>query len=498
MSVSRLLSVISLIFCTAFLLQAEEPASFNGEITVTATGVKEESKDLPVPVTVISSEEIQDSQQSDLPELLRRVPGVIVMSSGGTGGVTSVFTRGTESDHTLVMFDGVRLNSPYFGGYDFSQLSTAGIERIEVIRGPYSALWGSDAVGGVVNLLPRRAGEGFHGAIFGEGGSDSWERWEGSVAWAHRGFDIYASGLKRKGDNGLDNSDFDLETGLVDTGWSFGDKSRIGLLYHQVDSELGIPFTSPGNPSPLRRQDVRQKTFAMPLSWNINPSWQLDVTASRVERDFRFSDPDDSWGFTSQHTNADTSEFRAVAHRRAGAHMLSFGGEWRRDEVSDRSSYGVNLDGKDLDTTGLIAQDDWKISKKIRLLLSARWDDTSEWGSRFSPRASLGWAFAENFGMRFSYGEAFRQPSLGELYFPGSGNPELKPTTGWKISGKQISTVSSLSSVLLSSRSSPRPSRSAGSTRKTARERICSGDRNGAERSRFTAHSPAGCGEISR
>ena len=89
--------------------------------------------------------------------MLRRVPGLTVVGSGDEGKVTSVFTRGTGSNQTLVMLDGVRLNSPYFGGFDWSRLSTAGLRQVEVARGPYSALWGADAVGGVINLMPARA-----------------------------------------------------------------------------------------------------------------------------------------------------------------------------------------------------------------------------------------------------------------------------------------------------------------------------------------------------
>lgn len=428
MSALRLCSMFLILLSLGLRLPAEETQkAFDAEITVTATASKEAEKDLPAPLRIISADEIQDSQQSDLPALLRRVPGIIVMQSGGSGSVASVFSRGSESDHTLVMIDGVRLNSPYFGGYDFSQLSTAGLERIEVIRGPYSALWGSDAIGGVINLVPQRGKPGFHGEIFAEGGSDSWERYEGSLSYSDHGFDLYATGLERNGHADLDNSDFDLDSGMIDAGWSFDEKGRIGVLFHQLDSDLGIPFTSPGNLSPLRRQKAQQTTLAFPMNWKFSPAWSIEFTASRVEREFRFSDPDDPWGFSSQSTDADTSQIRALAHHNIGDHALIFGSEWRTDEVDDVSSYGINLESREIDTTSLFAQDDWQISPKARLLLSARLDDTETWGSQFSPRLSFGWSFDQNLGLRISYGEAFRQPSLGELYFPGSGNPKLKP-----------------------------------------------------------------------
>jgi vitamin B12 transporter len=127
------------------------PASFADDITVTATGIATEAIEVPVPTTVISKQEMEDSQAENVADLLRRVPGLTVLRSGDEGKVASVFTRGTESDQTAILFDGVRLNSPYVGGYDVGLLTTSGIERVEVARGPYSALWGADAIGGVIN-----------------------------------------------------------------------------------------------------------------------------------------------------------------------------------------------------------------------------------------------------------------------------------------------------------------------------------------------------------
>ncbi len=431
-----LLSLLVLALALPLHAQEEDSKKFSGEITVTATGTEEDSSTVPAAVTIISSKEIEDSQVSDLPELLRRVPSMIVMSAGGVGNQTSVFTRGSESDHTLVMIDGVRLNSPYFGGFDFSQVSTAGLERIEVVRGPSSALWGSDAIGGVINLVPQRARQGLHGQFLAESGSDSWERYQGTFSYASEGFDLLATGLKHEGDSNLENSDFDLETGLIDAGWSFKKESRVGILFFQNDSELGIPFASPGNPSPLRRQKNRQQTMALPFSWKINSEWRLESTLSHVSNEFRFSDPDDAWGFTSQATDTDTDQAHAILHTDRGLHHLSFGGEWRSDEVDDASSYGVNLESKGSDSSGLFLQDDWSINSSTRLLAGVRWDSTDEWGSEFSPRLGIGWKLARGYDLRLNYGEAFRQPSVGELYFPGSGNPDLQPETSksWEIS----------------------------------------------------------------
>ena len=406
-----------------------QDSTFSSEITVTATGTQEGLEDVPLPITVITEEEMENAQTESVADILRRVPGLNVVQSSGPGSVTSIFTRGTESDHTLVMIDGVRLNSPYFGGFDFSQLATAGLGRIEVARGPYSALWGADAIGGVINLIPGTGTDGFEGSLSGEWGGGSWERYEGAITYGSEDFDLMASGLMREGEGDLENSDFNLQQGLVNAGFKWGKGSRISFLYHEVDSELGIPFSSPGAMTPLRRQETNQRTLAIPLKWAISNRWSLEATVSSVERELDFSDPNDPWGFTWSHTETETTQARLASHHTLGSHRLSWGAEWREDEVTDGSVYGPNLEAVSYDMTSLFAQDVWSMGNALTLVLGARWDDTDQWGSEISPRANLGWRVSDTVEIQAGYGEAYRQPSVGELFYPFSGNADLKPET---------------------------------------------------------------------
>ncbi|NOZ93273.1 MAG: TonB-dependent receptor [Acidobacteria bacterium] len=405
-----------------------KPKKFGGQVTVTATGEETSTAGTPAAVTVVDRQHIEDSQIDTLPGLLRRIPGLTVVQSGDAGGVTSVFMRGTNSNQTLVLFDGVRLNSPYFGGYDWSVLPTAGLERLEVVRGPFSALWGGDAMGGVVNLIPLRGSRGLAGNVFAEGGEQGWKRGQAQVSWGSDRLDVMASGFYREGSGTLENSDYSLGQGLVDAGFTWASGSRVGLLVQSVSSRVEIPFTG-ATTTPRRHQSSDQTLAAVPLSWRMGEHWDLQATLSHVERDFSFRDPDDPFGFTSSDTSADTDQIRVVATHAAGAHRLSFGGEWRSDTVSDRSTFGTNLDGREMGTTGLFVQDLWRVSRKVRLQVGARWDDAGAWGSQLSPRVGLGWRVARSWEVHASLGRGFRQPSVGELYFPFSGNPNLNPET---------------------------------------------------------------------
>ena len=408
---------------------APYPPTFADDITVTATGVATDAIEVPVPTTVISRDEIDDSQTESAAELLKRVPGLAVLRSGDEGKVTSVFTRGTESDQTLILFDGVRLNSPYVGGYDLGLLTTSGIERIEVARGPYSALWGADAIGGVINVIPRAGVGGFSATLFGEGGEGSWQRYQGDITIGGDTFGIFLSGLHREGEGELENSAFTTDQQLVDAGWSWQNGSRLAVVAQNLETETGIPFVTPGQLTPDRRQWADERLVALPLRWVVGTSWTLELTVSEITRTFKFSDPDDPFGLDESRTDADTRQARMASHHHLGDHTFTWGGEWREDEVTDVTSFGTNLDGRTAEVASGFVQDIWRTGSKTRVIVGARWDDTDQWGSEVSPRAHLGWMIGETLEMRIGYGQAFRQPSLAELYYPLSGNPDLRPET---------------------------------------------------------------------
>src|SRR5437899_4400033 len=141
-------------------------------VVVSATKIETPINEIGSSVTVIADDEIERNQRRSLPDALQTVPGLNIVQTGGPGGKTSVFMRGSNSNHTKVVIDGVEANDPSQDGvFDFGQVLTADIERVEVLRGPQSSLYGSDAIGGVVNIVTKK-GEGppqFTGRL--EGGS---------------------------------------------------------------------------------------------------------------------------------------------------------------------------------------------------------------------------------------------------------------------------------------------------------------------------------------
>lgn len=403
---------------------AQQLPAFRDTVVVTATGEEKPAEEVPAASTVISATLLKAEGVTAVADALRWVPGALVLRSGLDAGVTSLFVRGTSSTHTLVMFDGVRLNSPFFGGYDWSLPLTVGLDRIEVVRGPYSALYGGDAVGGVVQLIPARA-DGNTLRVMFEGGNDGWQRAEVEAGLAAESWNGFVGAGSRAGDGPLPNDAFASRTGMISLGTQLGPAGRIGVIFQHTTGHTEIPFSG-AQLTPNRFTAAEQNLVALPFHWRLGQGGELELALSRVTQSLQYRDPDDASGFVSGDTAADSNGAKLAFHGRLGTHRLTVGGEWRGDAVTDGSNFGTTVDDQRLDTRSLFAQDEWAVGKGVGVLAGLRWDAASPWGSELSPRLTLSW---EGQALRAwsSFGTAFRAPALGELYYPYSGNPDLVP-----------------------------------------------------------------------
>ncbi len=421
----RALLTISILFLASVSgASAQQLPVFKDTVVVSATGEEQPADQVAAASTVIPGWLLQAEGVATVADALRWVPGAAVLRSGLDGGVTSLFVRGTSSTHTLVMFDGVRLNSPFFGGYDWSVPLAAGLDRVEVVRGPYSALYGGDAIGGVVQLVPERASGNTARALV-EGGSDGWKLGELEAGVSSGSWDGFVSAESRSGHGNLANDAFWSRSGMVDLGTTLGSAGRMGFLFQRTTGTTEIPFSG-ALLTPHRWTSAEQNLAALPLHLRVGSGGEVVVTLSRVERTVQYRDPDDPSGFVSGDTTADSNSANLTFHQSLGSHRLSLGGEWREDAVSDGSNFGVNLADRRLSTRSLFVQDAWAVGGGFGVLAGVRWDEADPWGSELSPRLTVSW---EGRGLRtwLAVGRAFRAPELGELYYPFSGNPDLKP-----------------------------------------------------------------------
>ncbi|HEV8610676.1 MAG TPA: TonB-dependent receptor [Thermoanaerobaculia bacterium] len=405
--------------------RAQVTPTVSESVVVTATAAPEEIDDVGSAVTVVTREEIERNGWRTVQDALRSVPGASVAQSGGPGSQTSVFLRGSNSTHTLVLVDGVRVNSPFFPGYDFSLLSTENVERIEVVRGPFSALYGSESIGGVVQIFTRPAGGKLSGRVVGEAGNAG-ERELSAFATAGSGsFGIAASARDRKEDGDRDNDDWRERSGSLRLEGRFGD-ARVALEGSIADGDLGLPGPV-GAETPDNRYSPREERITLPATFRPAAGHSASVTLgwarSRPSFDSRF--------FQSQ-TDAQTLEARAADTFTAGIQRVTAFGEWQRWKVDDSSNFGVNLDGEHATIWSLGAEDTLELPRGWIVTAGLRYDDHSRFGDVWSPRGTVAWRTG-HWKLRASGGTGFRAPSVGELFYPFSGNPELAPerSTSW-------------------------------------------------------------------
>jgi vitamin B12 transporter len=403
--------------------------TFEETLVVSASLDSENREDVPATVTVVDAEEIKARQADSLSEAVAVVPGVTVSQAGGPGQQTSLFLRGAESDQTLLLWNGIQLNNPYFGGVNWQFVSTDGVERVEVVRGPFSALYGSNALGGVVQVF---TGTRQGGTLRLEGGENGYGR-AGLAAGGDAGpvrFDV--TGHVQRGDGELDNSFFDSDELMGRALWTMRPGMQLGLLVRGNESDSGIPLSG-GLPTPRRNIAWSEREVAIPFRAEAGP-WEVEAQLSRTAFDSAFRDPDSAFSSASD-TESEGLRGRTVVTWRGGDRFWVAGGtEYERLEVTDSSTFGTNLDGARQRTWAAFGQASWGAGP-VRLDVGLRWDDNDVYGAKTSLRAGTIFDLGGGFRARASYGEAFRAPSLGELFFPFYGNPDLRPETGetWEV-----------------------------------------------------------------
>ncbi|MGC8917003.1 MAG: TonB-dependent receptor plug domain-containing protein [Thermoanaerobaculum sp.] len=403
-------------------LAAQQP-TFSEAVVVTASGEEEALDTVPAAVSLVDGEELARSLDASVAGLLRRLPGVTVLRSGLDGGVTSLFSRGTNSTHTLVLFEGIRLNDPYFGGYDWSLPLTSGVGKVEVVRGPFSALYGADALGGVVQLFAPRAAEN-HWQAAAEAGSDGWRRLSAALSWAQGPWDVAVAGGAREGGGALVNDDFWGKALTLSAGFHPRPDTRLGVLVRSSRTHTEIPFSG-AHLTPHRFTAAEETLVGLPFRASVGRGVVLEGNVARVEGELRFRDPDDPWGYTAGDTQTESLQGRLVLRAQVGRHRLQVGGEWRRDEVTASSSFGPALADRRQEVRSLFVQERVLWGRRGELTAGLRYDRAGSW-EEVSPRLTASHPFPWG-RLWVAAGKGFRAPSLGELYYPYSGNPGLQP-----------------------------------------------------------------------
>ena len=413
------------------------------EVTVTATRVPAAPENTPGSVTIISAGQIAQSQQHLITDVLRGVPGVEVARTGQPGTVDSVFLRGANNNQTLVLVDGIRVNSPFNNGFDFSQLAVDNVERIEILRGPQSTLYGSEAGGGVINIITRH-GTGTNelsGWVQSEYGSFNTSISSAGFSAGKGKFSVGGDGSYASSDNDRVNSDYEQYHFDGHARYDFCDRFSAALLanyFHNDDGTPGDIYTD----DPTAR--LKTENFLTGLTLDADPAdwWnaKLKLSHSRELGDYDQPANLQNGGegiFSTTIAQRNQVDFQNV-FTLSEQHTILVGGTF--EDVSGNLSsqdslYGpTTLATKTIDTSSGYAQYDFKPIKRVTLTAGGRVDDSSsfgthetyQFGGRFTaPRTET--------IFRANLGTGFRAPSISDLYYPYFSNPNLKPeeSTGW-------------------------------------------------------------------
>lgn len=404
------------------------------DMVVTATRTEQPLADLVADVSIVDRETIESSGATGLADVLARLPGIEIARNGGIGNASSVYLRGAESRFTAVYIDGVRVDSQSTGGAQWEQIPLAQIERIEVLRGPAAAVYGSDAIGGVVQLFTRK-GEGpaapYVGLGLGSQGTRKLEAGISGVAGADKALD-YSLGLaharsdgfdsKTSGSHNLDRDGYRSTSGHARLGYQINARHKLDatLLASRMNSAYDGFAHTPASPVDDRNHSrLRTAGLNWAAQWTDSYSTRVSVTdsSSRYE--------------TMPAPYRTETRLRGYLWQnevRRGAHRFSAALERREDDLNNPA-----LDAWSTPLARGRSQDALALGYGYQrgshtLQLNVRHDDDSEFGGKGSGSFAYGFALTPQWRVTASVGSAFRVPTLYQR-FGEYGVPTLRPET---------------------------------------------------------------------
>lgn len=425
------------------------------EVVVTATRLKTPIGDAPGSVAVISGESMRSSGHRFLADALRQVPGVTLAQSAGPGALTSVFIRGGESDYVQVLIDGVQVNDPG-GAFDWAHLRTEDIERVEVVRGAASVLYGSDAVAGVVQIFTRAGGAprieagitGSRGARPGDISTDAYDTRAFDASLSGRAAVSFADGaVLRYGLSGAHaastglfafNSDYD-NTNVGARLQLEGTRGDVALTGRALDNEYHYPTNGSGAVVDHNQLATgRTRSFGADAGYRIAGPIELRVLATLHDTEARTDNPADSetdgtfWSTTDQRRRSIDGRVNLDLPRTT---VLTVGAEreWQDAQTAFESVNEFGTLAEETDeartNTGMYVQLHGAPLNSLSVTIGGRIDDNAAFGTFRTGRAALSWRPAAGVRLHASWGTAFKEPTFFENFATGfsRGNPDLEP-----------------------------------------------------------------------
>jgi vitamin B12 transporter len=397
-------------------------------------------------ISIITKEDIERYQASDLYDLMARLPGVSMLRNGARGSATSLSIRGNQGDHSLFLVDGVRIGSATLGSATLGLINTNSIERIEVVRGPKSNLYGADAIGGVVNIITRDAADMDSLQVKTSVGSNGTKETTLS-AGTTQGKSSYSAVFNAYETDGIDST--------YDTSFLHGDddgheNDSIALRYgYEINDDAKLSLSYNSNDSSTDYDSGCSKWEEVSGVWvqeqfecyiynetkitSLSSSLDLDVT-DRWSTNFQLGKSTDNAEELSPNvdladfsldgifntTKTEATWFNAIELE--ADTILSLGLDYQKDEIDSSNAYDITS----RDNKAAFLQYKFK-SDGADVSFGARRDDNEQFGAHTTTSFMAGQNVSDNMRLNFSYGEGFKAPTFNDLYYPGSGNPNFVP-----------------------------------------------------------------------
>lgn len=414
-----------------------------GEVVITATKIEEPIEESTSDVTIITSKDIEKMNVGLVSQVLKRVAEIHITQNGGKGGITDVFMRGGSSQHTLVLIDGVKVQSTTTGGFDFAGIAVGDIERIEIVKGPQSTIYGSEAMAGVINIITKKPVQGAASVSLDmEGGSYGFYRHDLSVSGGRDGIGYRLAHSYQSSDGissargGNERDPFDLASMSM----------RVDMSFENFDLELSgrnsythvaldaFDFTTM---APADDPDYKQREQRYLLSGKgklyLADNYEQVFSVSRFTDKLSLSHPTDPFLNANITGTTDTLEWQHNVFV-TDDYTITAGAEYREEKADNAGNFKVNINNKAL-----------YVNNKLRsgeLILNAglRYDNHETFGEKTTYRlGALYDLSAVGVTLRGSYATGFRAPGINELYFPFYGNIALDPeqTKAWEIEAQK-------------------------------------------------------------
>jgi vitamin B12 transporter len=437
---------LAALFGTAFICLSVSPVVLAADtdpldtVVVTADRKARTVDETLAPVSIITHKDIEKYHATSLPEVLRRVPGINITNSGGAGKQTGIFLRGTASNQVLVLVDGVKIGSATLGATAFEHLPLDQIERIEVVRGPRSSLYGSEAIGGVIQIFTRKGGKGFQPEITTSIGSHNTQKLDVNLAGGNTTTTWFNANVGTEKTDGInackdaqwvcaptpepDKDGYRRESAALRVGHQFTEttEAEIAFLQAQGNSDYDGTF--------VNQTDFKQQSLSGTLKHRMGN--KALVTAQLGQSHDKTDNFLNGTFATRFNTQRDTASLQADVQVSESGN-LTVGTDQQTERVASGDFEPWTPGNQQYDKTsrkndGLFTSYQHDFGK-TNIEVSARSDDNEQFGKHNTGAAAIGHDLTDNLRMKASYGKAFRAPTFNDLYWPSSGNHNLMPET---------------------------------------------------------------------